>query len=152
MDSFGNNMVGDFLQVVGKMNQHHYLSILDKHAVRSGTRLIGQGFVFQNDNDPKHTARLCRHYLDEQFRCRKLYIMKWPPQSPDLNPIEKLWDHLDVEVRKTCPHSSTDLFHKLQDTWNNISADTLNKLLERMPRLCKAEISAKGGHIDEKEI
>jgi len=150
--SFGNNMVGDFLQVVGKMNQHHYLSILENHAVPSGTGLIGQGFVFQHDNDPKHTAKLCRYYLDEQFRCGNLCIMKWPPQSPDLNPIEKLWDYLDVEVRKTCPQSSTDLFQKLQYAWNNISAETLNKLLERMPRLCKAVISAKGGHIDEKEI
>ena len=78
--------------------------------------------------------------------------MKWPSQSLDHNSIEKLWDHLNIEVNKTCLKSSRDLFNKLQQAWNNMSVETLNKIFEKRPRLCKAVISAKGGHFDVKEI
>lgn len=43
----------------------------------------------------------------------KLQMMFWPPQSPDLNPIELLWDELDRNVRKTCPTLQQDLWEKI---------------------------------------
>jgi hypothetical protein len=57
---------------------------LQRHAIPSGTRLIGRGFTFQEDNDPKHSSRLWRNYLSNQERLEKLKMMKWPAQSPDL--------------------------------------------------------------------
>lgn len=59
--------------------------------------------------------------------------MVWPPQSPDLNPIELLWDELDRNIRKTCPTSEKDLWEKLQKEWNKLKPETLEKLIERMP-------------------
>uniref|UniRef100_A0A667YN29 Transposase Tc1-like domain-containing protein n=1 Tax=Myripristis murdjan TaxID=586833 RepID=A0A667YN29_9TELE len=39
---------------------HGYHSILQRHAIPSGLRSVGRSFIFQQDNDPKHTSRLCK--------------------------------------------------------------------------------------------
>ena len=56
--SFAGSRVGDFHRVTGTLNQKGYHSILQCHAIPSGLRLVGQGFILQQDNDPKHTSRL----------------------------------------------------------------------------------------------
>jgi hypothetical protein len=43
-------------------------------------------FIFMQDNDPKHTAKVVSKWLNEQ----EFHVMKWPPQSPDLNPIKNM--------------------------------------------------------------
>ena len=43
-------------------------------------------------------------------------MMDWPPQSPDLNPIELLWEQIDRKVREKCP-TSTSHWELLQKAW-----------------------------------
>ena len=78
--------------------------------------------------------------------------MTWPPQSPDLNPTEKVWDELDRRVKAKQPKSAQHLWELLQDCWKTISGDDLMKLTERMSRVCKAVIKAKGGYFEESTI
>lgn len=79
-------------------------------------------------------------------------IMEWPSQSPDCNPIELLCDHLDRQVRKSCPTSQSDLMRILREEWAKIPQTTLEKLIQRLPRICKEIIKNKGGHIDEAKV
>ena len=69
-------------------------------------------------------------------------------QSPDLNPIENLWNHLDSQVRKRkpVPRSKQELIEVVQDEWRKITIETCHHLILSMPNQIKAVIKAKGGH------
>ena len=48
------------------LTKEKYHSILQRHAIQSGLKLCGHGFVLQQDNDPKHTSKVCRKYLQKK--------------------------------------------------------------------------------------
>ncbi len=51
--------------------------------------------------------------------------MEWPPQSPDLNPIEQLWDHLDSVLRKNPQTNEENTWKFLEKAWSEIAKETL---------------------------
>lgn len=70
--------------------------------------------------------------------------MDWPAQSPDLNPIEHLWDELGCRVGKKKHSNKRELLRSLNDEWTNIPQERITRLIESMPRRCAAVIAAKG--------
>lgn len=71
---FSGTGVGDLPRIKGIMKKEQYKSILIRHAVPSGRRIVGQGFTFQADNDPKHASLL--PFLCDQFCVRAWTIIK----------------------------------------------------------------------------
>lgn len=70
--------------------------------------------------------------------------MEWPPQSPDLNPIENLWEIVNQKIdRENCTKSDV-LFERLVDAWNAIPSSFIGNLIASMPRRCQAVIENKG--------
>nr|CAI5865469.1 unnamed protein product [Callosobruchus analis] len=124
------------------MRKEDYHRILQRSDISSGINLIGKGFVFQQDNDSKHTSKLCTNYLRSEEAARTLKFM--PPQSPYANPIELLWVEFDREMRKLGPTSESHLWQCLQQAWQRLRSDRLQKLVERMPKICGAIIKSKG--------
>ncbi|GFV88728.1 transposable element Tcb2 transposase [Trichonephila clavipes] len=93
------NEAGNLAFIDNKMNALAYIDVYRYKLLDSAKKLsIENTFIFQQDNDPKHTAIVTKTWLLYHVP-RRLEI---PPQSPDLNPIENLWIHLDTEVRKKC--------------------------------------------------
>ena len=67
MVCFAGDTVCDLFRIQkGTIKQHGYHSILQRYAKPSGLLLEGLSFVFQQDNDPKHTSRLCKGYLTKK--------------------------------------------------------------------------------------
>ena len=71
--------------------------------------------------------------------------MEWPPQSPDLNSIEILWDQLKGDLRALTP---LPLSQRLLELWTNIRLDCLQSLVAFMPNKMKVVICVKGGPIN----
>jgi len=73
--------------------------------------------------------------------------LKWPPQSPDLNPIEHLWWYLKRKVAEypEDPHSIHELWNRVDAEWNKIPKEVCLNLIESMPRRIVAVLKAKGG-------
>ena len=149
---FNYERTGSLVKIDGIMKKEQYHNILERHAIPSGTQLIGRGFIFQQDNDRKHTSHLCSNYLQRKEDEGVLQKMEWPPQSPDINPIELLWDKLDRRAEDLRPISLSGLRNGLNQAWDNITAQQLQKLVKRLPKVCSAVIKAKGGHFDEKRL
>ena len=100
--------------------------------------------TFQHDNARPHVARVCRDFLNQN----NVQVLDWPPYSPDLNPIEHLWDALDRRVRKrvNVPNNVAQLQLALMQEWNNIPQRTIDNLVGSMGRRVRAATAARGGH------
>ena len=138
--------VGYACKIDGKMDANLYVSILDDELTNSleywGKN--GEEVVFQQDNDPKHTSRKAKEWLQSQ----DFETMIWPAQSPDLNPIEHLWGHLKKRMGEyeEAPKGITELWERVQVEWEKIGAGVCQNLIESMPRRVEAVLKAKGGY------
>ncbi|KAI4881832.1 hypothetical protein NFI96_032234 [Prochilodus magdalenae] len=96
-----------------------YWEILGNNLLPSVRALkIGRGWVFQHDNDPKHTARITKKWL----RKKHIKVLEWPSQPPDLNPIEDLWRELKLRVAQRQPRNLADLEKICVEEWVEIPA------------------------------
>ena len=72
----------------------------------------------------QHTSRLRKGYLTQKESDGVLHQMTWPPQSPDLKPIEMIWGELDRKVKEKQPTSAQHMWELLQDCWKSIPDET----------------------------
>ena len=134
---------GNISVIEGIMNSEGYQHILTDNVKQSARKLhLGRAFVFQQDNDPKHTSKSTQKY----FATQKLRVLEWPSQSPDLNPIENLWRELKRRVHKRRPSNIEELKTFAMEEWRKIPTKTCQHLVETYKKRLSAIIAPKGGH------
>lgn len=133
-------------KIDGGVNGEIYRSILDDELVETANRFNFdlKNMVFQQDNAPCHKAKATM----EWFKSKQVEVMDWPPQSPDLNPIEHLWVHIKNELSKyeAPPSGIYQLWERTQEVWNRIPVEVCQNLIKSMPRRIQEVIDSRGGH------
>ena len=129
----------ELIRLHGSVNALQYCDVL--HGFFA-TTVLPAHCVFQQDNAPIHRSWTTRQMLyDLDVR-----LLPWPSRSPDLNPIEHVWDILGRRIQHCTPGNLNQLFEILQKEWDAIPQDDLDRLIESMPRRVGVVISKGGSH------
>ena len=138
--------VGPLVALEGSLNQSKYIDLLEDYLIPSYESIrdagSGEGVIFMQDNAPCHKARSVADFFAE----KNISVLEWPPQSPDLNPIENLWAILKKRrVEKFgIPTSKGQLIDQIMDIWNSLTPEFVRKFSESTPRRLAACIEAQG--------
>ncbi|ROL53436.1 Transposable element Tcb1 transposase [Anabarilius grahami] len=86
--------------------------------------------MLQHDNALPHVARICTQFLETE----NIPVLAWPAYSPDMSPIEHVWDALDRRIRQCVPVPANiqQLHTAIEEEWTNIPQATINNLINSM--------------------
>ncbi|GFV32717.1 hypothetical protein TNCV_3890751 [Trichonephila clavipes] len=117
--------------------------VLDAMSVNAAFQSI-PGAIFQQGNARPHVAKAVRDFCSAQH----MKLLPWPAYSPDMSPIEHVWDFVGRRLaRNPRPSFSKDeLFLRIQATWNSLSQADIQNLFDSMPRRIATLIAVRGGY------
>ena len=143
---------GYLAKIDSTLDAELYIRILQEELLNTVNwyNIDPEQFIFQQDNDSKHTAKRVKGYLASigltEARGR---ILTWPSNSPDLNPIEHLWKHLNKKIRghRSIPEGMLELWERVSQIWEEETPmEVCRNLIRSMPERMQAVIRAKGGN------
>ena len=127
-----------------RMNSKDYCQILGKFFLPFVQKLYPEGNVYLvQDNAPTHTSRETKQFFAEAG----IKTMRWPAESPDINPIEKLWHQLKEHLRSYVkPANKSELISGIQQFWGQVVTPELcNRYIDGIPKVLKAVLENDGG-------
>lgn len=130
--------------ITTKMNSLSYKELLEIALIEYAEDLMGEDFIFQQDNAAIHVSQMMKDW----FREKNITVLDWPACSPDLNPIENLWGYMAKKVYENGKQFSTvlELKAKIREVWENIPRNLLQNLVESMPTRIFEVVRKNGGH------
>lgn len=133
-----------------KINQQIYLEdVLKKHVQPCiKAHFETRPYVFQQDSAPAHKAKTVQQWCQNNLY-DFISSSQWPPNSPDINPLDySVWAVLEKKACST-PHKSLDsLKAALKKAWAELDDDYLRAAVDSFPRRLRLCVRAKGGRIE----
>ena len=136
----------ELIHIPGTMTGQHYLQNVIDPIILPLRNEIGEHFVFMDDNARPHRTRAVREVLGNGNVTR----LDWPAMSPDMNPIEHVWDYMTRAIfrRNNPPANAQELVNAAIEEWRNIPQEIINNLIIGMHRRVAALIRCRGGNTD----
>lgn len=132
------------VSVNGNISAIKYCEILGEGLLLSNILTNDLPYVLQQDNARPHTAA----YTRDWFIQNHLTVLEWPAASPDLNPIENVWQIIKDRVEKIQPENITDWKVTIMETGINLDQNYICSLIDSMQRRIAQCIERHGGLTD----
>ncbi|GFU26947.1 uncharacterized protein TNCV_1151331 [Trichonephila clavipes] len=127
------------------MRQDQYKDVLQNRLIPQLEEWFpnGEPSIFMQDGALFHTARPIKTFLAEQ----NIPLFEWQGNSPDMSPIENVWELMKREVAKDMITNKTQLLERIIHKWNHHPQmqETVQSCIDSLPRRIKALKAAKGG-------
>jgi len=138
--------VGDMCWVEGNMDADYYEEVLRDYVIasRKWYKMDPATFMFQHDNARIHTTDNVNDYLSDA----RINVMEWPANSPDINPIERVWARIKQRLFRypTRPANLHELFDRVEDIWASLPVSFIEKLYKELPAKMRVLKRTKGLH------
>jgi transposase len=143
---FSSQGLGPLVALEGMQNQHSYIELLKEHLVpeiQAAEANFGISMTFMQDNAPCHKTNLVAEFLKK----KKIKTLDWPPQSPDLNPIENLWAYIKLIHKKKFarPTSKAMLVDQIFQIWDALEVDKITNFTQSIENRLKECVRREGG-------
>ncbi|UYV64166.1 hypothetical protein LAZ67_2006860, partial [Cordylochernes scorpioides] len=125
------------LRIQGTMTAQRYVDDVQRPVTLPYLQGVPNA-LYQQDNDRPHTARISQQALQD------VQMLPWPPYSPDLSPIEHVWDIIGRRLHALPqPHSEDELWQMVEREWRAIPQDAIRTLIDSLPRRVAACIAVR---------
>ena len=129
------------VHIKGNMNSESYIKMLnDNQIFEDITAKFGNNWLFQQDNAPPHSSRWSKN----QIVGKVPGLIDWPSKSPDLSPIEHIWDYLKSRVAGVSFSTEEALFNRLSFEWNNIPIEIIHNSYSSFKARCQVILKIQG--------
>ena len=124
--------VGPIVHFHSNINASVYKRLLYQHALPHLCKRTVETPIFMQDNTPCHKAKNVLSFLEGEG----IAVMKQPPQSPDMNPLENVWKIIREKAQNRNPQNIDDLWGFLKEEWESITTTFCKKLIGACGQRC----------------
>ncbi len=116
-------------ELKGKFDSFAFSNFLKFTGLPAIEKKVGKNFIFQQDNARPHLGDTL-----VLLQKSKINYLEWPPQSPDINPIEQIWMLIEKYIRPKVFDTKEELVNCVRDCFNRIETKIVQKFIDDLYR------------------